>query len=84
MLRLGVLDRVASMKWIVELPWLPVVIACLTLGLAPFSPPHLWEKSQMLFAGTLTKPIDIFDFLMHLAPWLLLIVKGILHLRGGT
>ena len=39
-----------------------VVLACLTLGLAPFVPePHLWEKLKMLGAGTLTKTIDIFD-----------------------
>ena len=49
------------------------LIACLTLGLAPFSPPHVWEKLNMLVGGTLQKPMDIFDLLMHGAPWLLLI-----------
>lgn len=52
------------------LPWSYIVIACLTLGLAPFFPePHIWEKLKMLFSGTLVRPLDIFDFLMHAAPF---------------
>ncbi|MDJ0821406.1 MAG: RND transporter [Paracoccaceae bacterium] len=55
--------------------WLLLVL-CLTLGLAPFTPePHLWEKLKMLFAGTLSRPIDIFDMLLHAAPWVLLGLK---------
>ena len=52
------------------------VLAALTLGLAPFLPePHIWEKLKMLAAGTLTRPIDIFDLLLHAAPWLVVIAK---------
>ena len=52
------------------------VLAALTLGLAPFFPePHIWEKLKMLAAGTLTRPIDIFDLLLHAAPWLVVIAK---------
>ncbi|KJS16125.1 MAG: RND transporter [Hoeflea sp. BRH_c9] len=55
-----------------QFPWSIVILACLTLGLAPFVPePHIWEKLKMLVAGTLSKPIDIFDLLMHAAPFLL-------------
>ena len=55
-----------------QLPWSLILIACLTLGLAPFVPePHLWEKLKMLASGTLAKPIDIFDLVMHAAPFLL-------------
>ena len=58
------------------IPLLYVLIACLTLGLAPFVPePHIWEKLKMLAAGTLTRPIDIFDLLLHGLPWLILAVK---------
>ncbi|WP_284263002.1 RND transporter [Roseicyclus amphidinii] len=58
------------------LPLSVLVIASLTLGLAPFTPePHIWEKLKMLTAGTLTQPIDIFDLAMHGLPWLLLILK---------
>lgn len=46
------------------------------LGLAPFVPePHIWEKLKMLAAGTLWAPIDVFDLLWHLWPWLLLVAK---------
>lgn len=59
-----------------QLPWNIVIIACLTLGLAPFFPePHIWEKLKMLAAGTLSKPIDIFDLLMHATPFLVAVLK---------
>lgn len=52
------------------------VIAALLLGFAPFVPePHVWEKLKMLFDGTLSKPIDIFDLLLHGTPWVLLVIK---------
>ena len=52
------------------------VVAALTLGLAPFLPePHIWQKLKMLVAGTLVRPIDIFDLLLHAAPWALLAAK---------
>jgi hypothetical protein len=63
--------------WIRQLDWSILIIACLTLGLAPFAPPHVWEKLQMLFKGELVRPIDWFDFLMHGAPWVLLILKAV-------
>lgn len=59
-----------------QLPVLPLVLLALTLGLAPFLPePHLWEKLRMLAAGTLVRPLDIFDLLLHAAPWALLAAK---------
>ena len=59
-----------------SIPLSIAVIAALTLGLAPFFPePHIWEKLKMLAAGTLTRPIDIFDLALHAAPWILLIAK---------
>ena len=59
-----------------QIPLNILILAALTLGLAPFLPePHIWEKLKMLVAGTLTRPIDIFDFLMHATPWVLLIAK---------
>jgi hypothetical protein len=46
------------------------------LALAPFSPePHLVEKTRMLFEGTLSKPIDIFDLFLHSTPLFLLAAK---------
>lgn len=59
-----------------QMPWILVIAACLTLGLAPFFPePHIWEKLKMLAGGTLSKPIDIFDFALHAAPFVVAILK---------
>lgn len=58
-----------------KLPFSLLVILCLTIGLAPFNPPHLWEKLSMLAKGQLVRPIDWFDLLMHGAPWVLLLLK---------
>jgi hypothetical protein len=64
------------MKWIDKLPLTALIIVALTLGLAPFSPqPHIVEKLGMLFDGSLTRPIDIFDLLLHGTPWILLALK---------
>lgn len=61
---------------ILSLPTTGLILACLTLGLAPFVPqPHIWEKLTMLATGTLTRPIDIFDLMFHGLPWALLIAK---------
>jgi hypothetical protein len=53
-----------------------VVIACLTLGLAPFSPePHIWVKLKWLASGgNGMQFIDYWDTFMHGAPWLILII----------
>ncbi len=71
------------MKFLDEMPLSFLIIASLTLGLAPFAPPHVIEKLQMLFVGTLVKPIDIFDLLMHGTPWLLLGAKLVRMARGS-
>ncbi|MGA7280013.1 MAG: RND transporter [Desulfocapsaceae bacterium] len=53
-----------------------LVVLCLTLGLAPFLPePHVWQKLKMLAAGELTRPLDIFDLLMHGLPFVLLALR---------
>ncbi len=72
------------MEWLDRQPlWLFALFA-LTLGLAPFTPePHVWEKLTMLASFQLTKPIDIFDLLLHGAPWALLILK-LSRLRRGS
>ena len=59
-----------------KIPYSLLVALSLAMGLAPFVPkPHLVEKLQMLFAGELTRPIDIFDLVFHAAPALLLALK---------
>ena len=65
------------MAWLDQIPWAIVVLLCLTLGLAPFAPPHLWEKLVMLAQGRLVRPIDWFDLVFHAVPWMLLLAKAV-------
>ena len=63
-----------------RIPLSLLIVLCLTLGLAPFTPePHVWEKLKMLADGELSRAIDIFDLLLHATPWILLLAK----LAGG-
>ncbi len=52
-----------------------VLLACLTLGLAPFFPePHLWGKIKWIMGGAKgMDPQDWFDVAMHGFPFLLLL-----------
>jgi len=75
------------MKWLDRIPYLYITPLAILLALAPFSPePHLWEKLKMLFAGTLVRPVDIFDLFLHGTPLLLLLLKlsGGLRRRGDS
>jgi hypothetical protein len=62
--------------------WEILIILCLSIGLAPYRPPHVWEKLIMLSEGKLVRPLDWFDFFMHATPWVILILKGIFTLKG--
>jgi len=55
--------------------WKLVLVACLTLGLAPFMPePHLWGKLRWVAGGAVgMKAMDWFDLAMHGLPWVLLL-----------
>lgn len=69
-------DMTTLLDKIDQMPWLLAIVLCLTLGLAPFVPePHIVEKLRMLVKGTLTRPLDIFDLLLHAAPFLLVALK---------
>jgi len=48
-----------------------------TIGLAPFSPPHVIEKLSLLWDNNLVKSIDWFDLLLHGSSWVLLLLKTI-------
>lgn len=72
------------LNWIDRQPLTLFLIVALTLGLAPFVPePHVVEKLRMLAAGELSRPIDMFDLVMHGAPWLLLLLKLYRQYQGG-
>lgn len=64
------------MTFLDHIPWWVALLAAFTLGLAPFSPePHIVEKLRMLSQGTLKRPLDIFDLIMHATPFLLVLAK---------
>ena len=66
--------------------WKLFLMASLTLGLAPFNPPHIWGKIQWILGGNAfsgenaMQSKDWFDVLMHGTPWVLLLISAILTL----
>jgi ABC-type uncharacterized transport system permease subunit len=72
------------LRWLDRIPLVAIAALALFLGLAPFTPePHLWEKLKMLAAGTLTRPLDIFDLVWHAAPLVLLALKAARMVRAN-
>jgi len=70
------------MKWLDSIPYKMLVPLAILLALAPFAPePHLWEKLKMLFAGTLSRSMDIFDLFLHGTPLVILLLKLSLDAR---
>lgn len=66
----------ALLSFVDRTPTVAFVLLAAVLGFAPFYPePHVWEKLKMLAAGTLRKPIDIFDLFWHVWPFGLLLLK---------
>ena len=70
------------------LPYRWLVPIAILLALAPFRPePHLVEKLRMLVHGTLRRPIDVFDLVLHATPLALLALRLVGDLvervRGG-
>lgn len=64
------------MRWLDRIPLLWLVLIALWLLVAPVVPePHLLEKLRMLMQGQLTRPMDIFDLLLHSVPALLLALR---------
>jgi hypothetical protein len=61
------------------------LVACLTLGLAPFSPePHIVGKLRwVLGGGSGMAPMDLFDLALHGAPWVWLLWSVGVMLRKG-
>jgi len=66
--------------------WKLFLLVSLTLGLAPFNPPHIWGKIQWVLGGNAFSREhamqfqDYFDVLLHGSPWILLLTSGILNL----
>ena len=52
------------------------LVASLTLGLAPFNPPHVVGKIKWVAGGAIgMKPIDYFDLFLHGFPWVFLLFQ---------
>lgn len=72
------------MKNTLQKNWKLFLLASLTLGLAPFNPPHIWGKIQWIIGGNAfsgknaMQAQDWFDVLLHGSPWILLIISSIL------
>ena len=61
-----------------------ILLACFTLGLAPFVPePHIWGKIKWIVGGAVgMQAMDWFDVVLHGTPWVLLIIFGIRKIAG--
>jgi hypothetical protein len=65
------------MNWLDRFPLLLLAVLAIYMAIAPIQPePHLVEKVRMLSQGTLSRPLDIFDLLMHATPLVLLVLKS--------
>jgi hypothetical protein len=65
-------------------PFAVLIPVAVLLAIAPFGQtPHLVEKWRMLFAGSLRRPIDVFDFFLHTVPLALLAAKTARHYLAG-
>ncbi len=71
------------MKWLDNFSFPLLIIVSIFLGTAPMgAQPHLVEKINMLMAGTLVRPLDIFDLLMHATPIILLALKTFYYFKS--
>jgi hypothetical protein len=70
------------MTWLEKTPWWIIAAVAVFFALAPFGDSHLVQKWRMLFAGTLRRPLDWFDFALHTTPLALLAAKLVLMLRN--
>jgi len=63
---------------------LPIILLCLTLGLAPFVPePHIIGKLRWVAGGAEgMQAMDYFDLLLHGFPWLLLLRLVIVKVKA--
>lgn len=63
-----------------------IIMACLTIGLAPYTPePHIVANLRWVLGGANgMEAMNWFDLAMHGTPWLLLIRLGVLKVYGAV
>ncbi|MBM3215549.1 hypothetical protein FJZ36_11610 [Candidatus Poribacteria bacterium] len=67
-----------------RVPYRVAVPFAVLLAVAPFGrTPHVVEKARMLMAGTLTRPIDMFDPVFHASGAVVLIARIAADLFSG-
>ncbi len=68
--------------------WKLFLIVSLTLGLAPFNPPHIVGKIKWILGGNTFSAEngmqlkDWFDVFLHGFPWILLLISILLNLSA--
>ena len=71
-------------EFIDKVSWPVAILLVLSIGLAPYAPPHVWEKLVMLKEGALKRPLDWFDLFLHGTPWVFLALKAMrLMMKAG-
>lgn len=70
------------MTWLKNVPWWLLIAAAVMLAIVPLGESHLVQKWRMLFGGTLRRPLDWFDLVMHSSPLLLLVLKAVVTIRS--
>ena len=71
------------MKFLTTIPSAALIPLAVLMALGPFgTTPHLIEKSRMLFAGTLQRPLDWFDLVLHASPLALLAAKVLVRVAS--
>ena len=71
------------LSWLDRFPWIWLLLLAAWMAIAPLTPePHLVEKLRLLVHGELVRPVDLFDFLMHATPLLLVALKLWRQLRA--
>jgi hypothetical protein len=69
-------SQLTKMNWLDRIPLQLLAVLAIYMAIAPIQPePHLVEKIRMLSQGILTRPLDVFDLLMHVTPLVLLVLK---------
>lgn len=73
------------MTFLEKTPYALLIALAVIMAIVPPGQSHLLEKTRMLFSGTLKRPLDWFDLVLHSAPLILLLVKvvGDLTRRGS-
>lgn len=72
------------MQFLERIPYTLLIVFAILMALLPFGSSHLLEKSRMLMAGTLRRPLDWFDLFWHLLPSLLLAAKIVAQYTRGS